>query len=184
MTGWYRRRHWVYLSLVCLLLLDGVVYFGWVRRLAGLPATEPAQLAALEREVGGRVAEVARLRRVRDQLPQLRPQLDKFTAERFPSERAGFSRVAEELDATASETGVQLGRVAYQSQEEKDRPELLRIEITTNVEGGYPNLLHYLEALERSPRFYLINELNVVGTEGGSVRVEMKLATYFRRSTT
>ena len=182
MNRWYARRHWIYLGLVGLLLLDGLVYWGGVRRPTGLPETDPAQLANLEREVAGRVAEAARLRRVRDQLPQLRPQLEKFTAERFLAERTGFSRLAAELEETANRVGVHVGRVAYQSQGEKARPELLRVEINTSVEGGYPSLLRYLEELERSPQLYLINELNVVGAEGGTVRVEMRLATYFRRS--
>lgn len=180
----YARRHWVYLGLVCLLLLDGLAYFGWVRHLAGFPETDAAQLISLEREVAGRAAEVARLRRVREQLPQLRPQLDKLTAESFLAERTGFSRVAAELEETANGAGVRVGRVAYQSQEEKARPELRRVEISSTVEGGYPNLLRYLEELERSPHFYLINELNVVGAEGGTVHVEMRLVTYFRRGTT
>lgn len=186
MNRWYARRHWIYLGLVALLLGDALVYFGWVRPdiVATRPPGDPTQVARLEQEVAARVKEVARLRRVREQAPKLRPQLDQFTAERFLPERTGFSSVAAELEEATGGTGVRLGRVSYESQAEKARPELLRVEINTSVEGGYPNLLRYLEELERSPHCYLINNLGVVGAEGGAVRVEMRLVTYFRRSVT
>jgi Tfp pilus assembly protein PilO len=182
MIRWYAQRYWIYAGLVAVLLLDAVIYFGSVLRPPMEPENAQAQVAALEREVGERSAEVSRLERVRDQLPQLRPRLDEFTSEHLPGERDGFSAVAADLQEAATRAGVALESVAYQSEEAEERPELLRVEIRVTVEGLYANLLGYLEELERSPRFYLIDELGVVGARGRGLRLEMTVATYFRRA--
>jgi len=81
MSRWYAYRRWVYTALVVLLVLDAGVYFGWVQRPPMAPELARAQLAALEREVAERGAEVSRLQRVREQVPHLRPKLDAFTTE-------------------------------------------------------------------------------------------------------
>lgn len=181
MNRWYMRRQWITLGLLLLLAADAAVYFGWLRRPAASPETDPAQLESLNEEVARRAAEVARLERVREQAPRFRPQIEKFGAERLLAEQTGFSRVAAELDEAAGDAGVVLGRVGYQSAVERTQPEFLRVEITTSVEGQYGELLRYLEALEHSPHLYLINELTVEGAERGRLRLQMRLATYFRR---
>lgn len=184
MNRWYGRRRWIYSGLAALLLLDAVIYLGWIHRPDVLPLESPAPLASLEREVSEQAAEVARLQQVREQAPQLGPRLEKFVKQRFWTERAGFSRVAGELDEAASEAGVRLTQVSYKSQAEGAQPELVRVEIGTGVEGGYANLLRYLDALERSPRIYVIDELSVTGAQGGLVRLEMRLTTFFQRGRT
>lgn len=184
MNRLYARRHWIYGLLATLLVLDAGVYFGWIRSSAMLGGIEPGQVAQLEELVAKQAAEVARLRRVRSQAPQLAPQLERFVTERFLPVRTGFSQVAEELEEAASPAGVRLGRVSYETEREREDPALERIAITSSVEGRYANLLRYLEELERSPHFYLIDELSVVGTQSGEVRLEMRLATYFRRGNT
>lgn len=184
MNRWYRRRHWIYAGLITLLGLEVFAFFGWVRQPTARPEVMQAQVAALEREVADLSVEVSRLQRVREQVPTLHPRLEAFVAEHFSSERSGFSIVAADLAGAASQAGVTLETVSYMSEAEEAQPELLRVEIRATVEGRYPNLLRYLEELERSPRFYLVDELEVVGARRRGLRLEMRLATYFRQATT
>lgn len=184
MNRWYARRWGIYLAFLALLGVDAGVYWGWVRRPGAQAGADPAQVARLNQEVAERAAEVARLGRLREQAPRLRPQLDQFVAARFLPERTGFSRVAAELDDAAAQADAALGRVAYDTTPEKAQPDLVRVEMATSVEGDYPALLDFLGALERSPQLYLLNDLSLVGTQGGQVRLEMRLATYFRRGAT
>ncbi|HKZ53681.1 MAG TPA: type 4a pilus biogenesis protein PilO [Candidatus Acidoferrales bacterium] len=181
MSRWYAYRRWVYTALVVLLVLDAGVYFGWVQRPPMAPELARAQLAALEREVAERGAEVSRLQRVREQVPHLRPKLDAFTTECLPGEQAGFSQVAADLQEAANQAGISLEAVSYQTRVDEQQADLLRVEVSATLEGLYPSLLRYLEELEKSPHFYLISELAVVGARGSELRLELKLATYFRR---
>lgn len=182
MNFWYRRRHWVYAILVGVLVLDAAVYFGWLRQPTTVPGYAEAMLSQLEREAALREAEVTRLRRVREKLPQVRPALTTFAGERFPAERAGYSGVAGELNEAARAAGVRLENVAYKVNTQQPRPELLAVEVSAELQGGYQNLLRFLDALERARGFYLINELGVVSSQRGGLRLQMRLITYFRRS--
>ena len=184
MSYWYQRRLWVYGALAALLLLDAVVYFGWVRNPAAVADADPAQVALLEEEVAELAAEVERLEQVQVQAPQLGPQLDRFVAERFLEESTGFSRVNAELNRAARAAGVVLSRVTLDTEEVKEQPGLLRVEVLADVQGRYSNLLRYLDALERAPHLYLISQLSVGTARGGRVQVQMRIATYFRRSQT
>jgi Tfp pilus assembly protein PilO len=58
---------------------------------------------------------------------------------------------------------------------------MIQLEVTTRVEGSYANLLAFMQELERSPRFFLVQDLNVGSARGGTVQLDMTLVTYFRR---
>lgn len=181
MNRWYARRHWIALGCLVLLALDAGLYFGWVRRPVSAPEFDPAQLERVSQEVAALRAEVARLERVREQLPRFRPQVEKFASERFLAERTGSSRVAAELNDAAEAAGVVLSRVTYQTSAERAHPDLVRLDVSGTIEGQYAQLLRYLEELERSPHLYLLNDLTLESSTRGQVRLQVRLATYFRR---
>ena len=182
MNRWHRRRHWIYAGLVLLLAVDATVYFRWVRGSEMSPAVAEAQRGQLEREVSAREAEVTRLRRVREMLPQARPALTSFLRDRFPPEQTGFSAVAVALSNAAREAGVKLENVAYKTRAERQPTELVSVDISADLQGGYSNLLRYLELLEQDTGFYLIEELAVVSSQRGGLKLQTRLVTYFRRS--
>jgi len=182
MTRWYKQRRWIYAGLVLLLGLDAAVYFGWLKGSELSPAVAAARITQLERDVEPREAEVKRLRRVREMLPQARPTLASFVRERFPSERAGFSAVAVALSTAARSAGVQLENVSYRTRTDRTRAELVMVEVSADLQGGYSNLLRYLELLEQDPGFYLIEDLGVVSSQRGGLKLQMRLVTFFRRS--
>jgi Tfp pilus assembly protein PilO len=177
----YAHRRWIYWALALLIAADIAVYVGWVRGLAGRIQVDPATLASLESEVNERAAEVERLRRVQAQAPTAAPRLDAFARERFWSESVGHSRTLAELTETARDSGVRIGSLQYNQSSLKERPEMIQVQVNTQVEGSYSNLLAFMQALERSPRFYLVQDLNVGSTRGGAVQLDMTLVTYFRR---
>lgn len=179
----YTYRRWVYWGLVLLIVADIAVYIGWLRGLAQRTLVDPATLASLESEVGQRAAEVERLRRVRQQAPTAAPRLDAFARERFWSEAEGYSRTLAELTDTAKSAGVRISGTQYRESQFKERPEMAQLQINTSVEGSYSNLLRFMEELERSQHFFLVQDLNVASQRGGDVKLEMTLVTYFRRGT-
>lgn len=182
MNRWYQRRQWIYAGLALLLALDAGAYFGWLRGPEIPPAVAAARMAQLERDVGAREAEVKRLRRVRQVLPEARPALASFLRERFPTERAGYSAVAVALNSAARNAGVKLENVSYKTRTERTRTELVTVEVSADLQGGYSNLLRFLELLGQDAGFYLIEELGVVSSQRGGLKLQARLVTYFRRS--
>lgn len=181
MMQWYAHRRWIYLGLVILLALDAGVYFGWVSNPAVVAEADPAQVRQLELEVALLRIEVGRLERVQRQVPRMGRRNDGFVAEKFLSGEEAYAHVDAELFEAARAAGVQLSRVTFEESVEQQRPDLLRVEMVSNVEGTYANLLRYLHALERSPQFYLVTEMNLVGAAGGQIGLRIRMATYFRR---
>ena len=181
MSRLYHWRQGLYWGLGLLVVANLVAYVGWLRGLAQRIVVDPAQIEQLEGEVAERTAEVERLKRVREAAPTAAPKLDAFVRERFWGETVGSARVAAELAETAGKASVQIGRAEYKTGALKERPEMVQVDIRTTIAGSYSDLLRFLEALEGSPRFYLIRELTVGETRAGQMRLEMNLVTYFRR---
>lgn len=176
-----RGQRWFLGAMVLLLALDGAVYFGVVAPRRSRRLDE--QVAAmLEPQVEQAAQEVARLERIERDLPATMQQLDRFLNQHFLAEEAGFSAIVDELEGAGDHSGVEPGRVDFRPYGVRDRPELVRIEITTTVEGGYRNLLRFLEALERSGNVYLLERLGLASTIGqGKLKLDLTLETYLRR---
>jgi len=177
------RVFWLVVAL--LLIADVVIYLVIVRPQRPRARSEVAAVAALEAQVARTREEVQRLRRIVRELPATRKQLDDFLVQRFPSEEAGYSVVVAELESAATDSGVRPGRANFRSYVVREHPELVRKEITTTVEGGYVNLLRFLEHLERSVNFYLLDRLGLVSTAtSGTLKLDLTIQTYFRQART
>jgi Tfp pilus assembly protein PilO len=183
MKRWYERRRWIYWGLALLIAADLFFYLGWVRGVAQRIQVDPTMLVSLESEVAERAAEVERLRRVQTQAPTAAPKLDAFARERLWNEAVGYSRTVAELTEAAKNSGARVSATQYRESPLKERPEMLQLQLSTSVEGSYASLLRFMEELERSPHFYLVQDLNVASERGGEVKLEMTVVTYFRRGT-
>jgi hypothetical protein len=51
-----------------------------------------------------------------------------------------------------------------------------------SMSGQYAPLMHFINGLERSRTFFLINDLTLTGQQGGLVNLRLRLTTYMRAS--
>ena len=56
---------------------------------------------------------------------------------------------------------------------------LVKVEATLAVEGGYSNLVHFINRLEQSQLFWIIDSLNVSGAISRGLRLTLRMETYF-----
>jgi Tfp pilus assembly protein PilO len=178
MTRWHKRRYWIYAALLGLIALDIALYAAWLRTPLAKETAGVGHIVLLQREVSALSQEVARLRVVREHLPELGPQIKTFSADRLLSSATGFSEIAEDLEEAAGDTGVALRRINYKVETVEALPDISRIEVSTSVEGSYARLLRYVEALEQSPRLYIIEDVEVAGTARQQLRLEMRVSAY------
>jgi hypothetical protein len=54
------------------------------------------------------------------------------------------------------------------------------ITITESVDGNYPAIIQFINGLERSKYFYLLNNLQLDTSNLGGIRLRLELRTYFR----
>lgn len=94
--------------------------------------------------------------------------------------REGLSVVLEELEQTAREQGLQPERRSYH-REELDRLPLVRFQVTFPVKGSYSQLMSFLDALERSPRFVTVDKLSYQVKEESAPDMSIILSAYFAK---
>ncbi len=101
-------------------------------------------------------------------------------AARFYSERLpyAYSDVAAQLGVIAKRTNVRLSRASYVQAVPDNGVTELRIDAA--VTGEYRALAEFINGLERSHTFFLIENLALSGAQNGLVNVQMRLGTYIR----
>ncbi len=180
-----RRGWWVYFALLAALVVADTGFYWLVLRPQEATPLDEAALAELGRQVAQAEAEVTRLERIAQALPTAGRDLSQFVAEHFHAEQTGSSALLAGFERVAGDVGVRPGRIEFRSFELKDRPELVRMEIRTTVEGGYRNIVQFLETLERSAHFYLVERLGLAASQergaGGDLQLDLQLSTYLRR---
>jgi type IV pilus assembly protein PilO len=61
-------------------------------------------------------------------------------------------------------------------------PGLVELRLDSSLSGEYAPLMHFINGLERSKTFFLINGLTLTGQQGGLVNLRLRLITYLRAS--
>jgi hypothetical protein len=109
-------------------------------------------------------------------IPLATRQIEDFYRDRFPGED---SAISSDLGKIAAGTGVRVSSVKYG---QKDAPieGLQRVEVEADLSGDYLQLVRFINALERSKLFFIVDELQLGSQQAGIVKLQIKLETYLR----
>ena len=109
-------------------------------------------------------------------IPVAQKQVEDFYRDRFP---AGYSEISNTLDRIASQSGVQISSEKY-TQADSPIQDLPRIEVDADISGDYLSLVRFINSVERSKAFFIVNALDLAGEQTGIVRLHIKFETYLR----
>jgi Type II secretion system (T2SS), protein M subtype b len=123
--------------------------------------------------------DVQRGERIRASLPKARAQCDNFFNQSFLDSASGYSRIDSDLGEIASKAGVKTTGFSFKQRPIKDRG-VTEITISTSLDASYPAMIQFINGLERSKNFYLLDRLHLASATAGSLRLEIELHTYFR----
>ena len=165
-------------GLSLILVLD-VVLLGVNYRLNGGPRVAPDEVRRMELLEKSYRADNARLNKFRAELPTDEKQWDEFFTTHFRPAGAGYSAVSEDLGQLSHSAGLRTDTISFH-QHPPDARGLMEIEITTAVEGDYESLVNFLDKLEHSDHFYVLDGLSLASANGGKIRLNIQLRTYFR----
>ena len=105
-------------------------------------------------------------------------QADGFYQRRLPY---AFSQVLTQLGALTGREGVRLSRVTYGYGPMLSGPyALTEIRMDASVAGDYRSVIGAINALERSPLFFVINTITLTGQQTGQVNLRLRVTTYLR----
>ena len=186
-----RRPAWRRLlqGLLAGLLAINILFFSLAP--AGERARKQAELfRRLGQDLESHRETVKRLRDIAANLDQARQQGLEFHQDKFLPKPTGFSILMEELDKLARANRVRKGTVSYSLSEVKGRPELNEVHVTTVLEGDYAKIVEFVNQVERSPLFMIIDNIALAGggntrakagaRKASPVRLSLRLVTFFR----
>lgn len=104
-----------------------------------------------------------------------RTQIAQFYVRRIP---ASYSAIATHTGALAVGSGVQLTRVLYT--QGTPTGDLTEISLDAGVTGNYPQIMRFVNGLERDENFFVIRAMSLTGQQGGVVNLRLKVSTWLR----
>lgn len=174
-----RWKKWTGACLACLAIADiGLGLFLWKMASEG-PAAMRARRDRLEAQAKLLRADIRRGEKIRISLPQVGKDCDAFYQASFLDSSTGYSQIEADLDDIAGKAGVRTSDLTYKQEAVKDRGVIL-VSIDTKVEADYPSVIRFINGLERSRNFYLLDSLKLASASAGGIQLEMKLHTFFR----
>ncbi len=106
-------------------------------------------------------------------------QADAFYAERLP---VNYSEIATKVGAVAAQAHVRLANQRYQQKAVTDVSigALTRVDMDASLSGDYRGLVEFMNGLERSKLFFVINGVTLTGQQSGVVNLRMRFSTFLR----
>jgi Tfp pilus assembly protein PilO len=137
------------------------------------------QAARLRQQHADLGADVARVHAIRGRLPEVQQQCDRFFQDEFLEAKQGYSTVVGDLTHIAEKSGLHATSVNFK-QRELEKRGVSEVGITALVEGDYASLVRFINGIERSENFYLVDSLSMASGASGGVKLNLQLRTYFR----
>ena len=125
----------------------------------------------------GQIETLARMKRADDDLARFRASLP---------EQTDLPKMVAFVSETAEEHRLPIPSVTY-DHEETDLPGLTAVSISFDVAGDYLDIRHFIDALEQSDLFLIIEQLTLAASTGSTdadqVRLQIRIAAYMRKAT-
>jgi hypothetical protein len=171
----YRIIRWT----VAAILAADVLLVGANWKLAQSPRVAPGDLRRLELAEKSYGADTIRLQKFRNELPGYEKQWDEFYTDSFRAASSGYSAISSDLGDLTRTAGLQMDTITFR-QHTPDARGLVQVDISTAVEGNYESLISFLDKLEHSDNFYVLDSLALTSSNAGRQRLNLQLRSYFR----
>jgi Tfp pilus assembly protein PilO len=181
-ANWIREPKFVLRIALGVLLAANLVAAWMVFYPVGGSAEElDAQIATLRVQMQQRQASVARLQQIVGRVEQARLGTDKFLSGYFLTSRTKSSTVVSELIKLAKESGMRPKEHAFAFDPIEGSDDLSMMTITGGYEGTYGDLVQFMNRLDKSPRFLIVDSLNASPIQGSkNLAVALKMNTFVR----
>lgn len=174
-----RRRGFSWLAAV--FLLNVAVYVGVTDRLANKQQRLASERERLNAELEKKNQELETVSQAESRASRNAEAVRGFWDEVVKDRSPGLTEAWDEIDHLASETNVVRGRTGY-NREVLDVG-LEQIKATMPVEGSYFDLVRFINRLERSDRFFLVEEVRLSQreTDQTTLRLDCAIAFFLKR---
>ena len=119
--------------------------------------------------------QTAPLRGLDNRVADSRAQMNAFNDKRIPPNYSSIDRRIGELGVSS---GVRLTRVQYT--QGKPGSDLTEISMDASITGNYPQIMRFVNSLERNQTFFVIRGLSLTSQQGGLVNLRLQVSTWLR----
>lgn len=144
--------------------------------LAGSAESRRQLINQLTFDLAVKTRSVAPLRGMDKKVDVAKQEIAQFYKDRFAGRD---SDIADELGKLAQQNGVHILQARYR-QEDPEASGVVPVEIEGDFSGDYLSLVRFINALERSRLFYMVDSVGLVGETTGPVRLDVKLHSYLK----
>jgi type IV pilus assembly protein PilO len=148
------------------------------------PGGSPEDLRNQVRELSSRLrqkkAVLDRTRVLVSKIQAGREQGDDFLQRYFLPANTAYSTVYSEIIELAKEAQMKAKESTYSMEPIEGSDTLSLMTVTQALEGSYPQLIHFINALDKSQQLLIIESLQATPQSSGGLTVQMKLQTYVR----
>lgn len=119
--------------------------------------------------------QTAPLRGLDKKVVDARKQIAAFYADRIPPNYSSISTRVGELEVSS---GVRLSRMQYT--QGAPGADLTEITLDAGISGEYPQIMRFVNGLERDKTFFVIRAMDLTGQQGGLVNLKLRVSTWLR----
>jgi len=189
MADFGQAKKRIYTSLIAMGVLSVASLVVLLTPITGSSSSRLSELQQLDTTLREKTREVVPLRGIDKKIVEARGEIGDFYANRFPAEQ---SSVPDALGKIAKTQSVKMDLAKYESKPADARPEgkdntaaalavgLRPVQIDAAFTGSYPNMMRFINDLERSKTFFIVNSVSLGESQGGDVKLQLKLETYVK----
>ncbi len=192
MADFGQAKKRIYTSLIAMGVLSVASLVVLLTPITGSSSSRLAELQRLDATLRDKTREVVPLRGIDKKIVEARGEINDFYETRFPAVQ---SSVPEALGKIASTHSVKMDLAKYESKTDpkaETRAEgndntaaalavgLRPVQIEAGFTGTYPNMMRFINELERAKTFFIVDSVNLGESQGGDVKLQMKLETYVK----
>lgn len=165
--------------IIGIILLVDVLLVGVNWQLSSAPTAPTNQVRALRRRRDLLAADIRRVEAIRNELPGVQTETTSFMDNVLRPSTEWSSTIVDDLGKLAKDSGLQITSTHFRPKTIEKRG-VDEITITITMQGAYPSLVSFINALERSKSFYLLDSLTLDSSSEGLLKLNLELRTYFR----
>lgn len=117
----------------------------------------------------------APLRGLDQRVDDFHDQLEQFYTKRIP---ANYSSIATRIGELEVKSGARLSRVQYT--QGPPGQELTEISMDAGISGEYPQIMRFINSLERDQTFFVVRAMALTGQQAGVVNLRLRVSTWMR----
>ncbi len=172
-----KTRRNLKITIAALVVLDvaavAVLFSPWV----GSEAARREQQQQLWNQLQAKTRQVEPLRGMDVKIELARKQIADFYNDRLPAQDY---MISEALGKIAADNSVQMGAVRYSMKGDEELG-LHPVQIQAQFSGGYLQMVKFINAVERSRVFFIIDSIDLAGApQNGGVQLQLSLETYLK----